>query len=1235
MKIYNLFRPLFILGLMFSFASGAYAENQVKAENSPLSWSKRSVRKGPSAATKAAVSKFSSENGHNWTVRYNPLTGAPESLMNGRSSKRYRGRLTRERATSFLEDNAAMLDIDPSALKAAGETSFLNTEHVRYQQYYKGLPVEFTYTTVHLQADGTVTGYQSSYNSSLEIDIVPTVSVAQALQTAGSDAGSTIRISSHTLVIFPDNINGKAYLAWKIRGRSYDGKNIWVYYVDAHSGKVLFKYDDMRRFSASSKALVYEISPDYTNAFKPNQPSATEWQNPNNLSLVGIPDQYIWIKDYSTKMVTDGTGVANTSAAEPYGAVYCIGSVCISSETATGKIFSSFKGPYFTVTNMRGQSAHWDNGGGQNNNVASLSTPIVERPYYNNMDKKYATVSINPHLDGNKTFARQYPIFSAPFNVGVLDDAYLLEDDDEVYIYDNEGRRHGSYMGNRTQPFLGPSIESPDFSVRLYSNDSGTNNGFSIERSSYIVLTDNPNITADPENNIINWSTATMAAHTGGLAYIDSSLGENGTFGIDEPNVFYHLNKMRRYFSQFNKIGNASTCPDEAGTKCKERKPVNIDKHVDVMVHANGNIDTMFSGDYKYGMENAFVDLEHENILIGDGRYDGYNSHNAYRSFALDGTIIRHEYTHFLVHQIYNIINFGEFGAISEALSDYFSLASLWQEGEQEDSVSNQNLDNEGNYSAALAAAKRGLTKLGNFVDVSPRDLSKTDKILPGSWKGELYNDSQILSQALYSLRKNAIGDIGDYLPSNLRWGKVPITDLLVFASLFYFPDSFRGFYEAMLDSCNTLNEQFPGSCLPERITNAFSTHGMITGGTVSTHDDYESAAGGMCNNNNGPECAADITDIRSLQARIYPAGDLDYYSFTANAGTFVAQLTLPQTNNYTYQAYSIYLFDSQRRNLIEETPVLDSAIGSDVCYVGSPCITNNSKVTLTYNLPASGRYYLLVSPPTMVLEDGSNGLSTDYSENYYTLETAFVEQGHISAQLRTSAFDGDIIRFNAPSVLSNSLTNNIIWESTATYSTDFTAASENYFSHVQLWDVLGNSLKQANSQYTDDGTPGGTTNGRLIEVDDISMSADGVISGNIYLQKGFAARYPAIASVVVEVIGYNHMGAKVSLGKSDPVNLTASGVKFETYNNLLLRGQGEALIRYSVSGSGRLTIKAYTQTGKLVKVIADQHVSAGEQGNKTWDGTNDKGSKVASGIYFIKAEGPGLDKIEKIAIVR
>jgi hypothetical protein len=35
------------------------------------------------------------------------------------------------------------------------------------------------------------------------------------------------------------------------------------------------------------------------------------------------------------------------------------------------------------------------------------------------------------------------------------------------------------------------------------------------------------------------------------------------------------------------------------------------------------------------------------------------------------------------------------------------------------------------------------------------------------------------------------------------------------------------------------------------------------------------------------------------------------------------------------------------------------------------------------------------------------------------------------------------------------------------------------------------------------------------------------------------------------------------------------------------------------------------------------------------WDGTNTSGGKVASGIYFVKAKGPGLDRVVKIAVVR
>jgi hypothetical protein len=35
------------------------------------------------------------------------------------------------------------------------------------------------------------------------------------------------------------------------------------------------------------------------------------------------------------------------------------------------------------------------------------------------------------------------------------------------------------------------------------------------------------------------------------------------------------------------------------------------------------------------------------------------------------------------------------------------------------------------------------------------------------------------------------------------------------------------------------------------------------------------------------------------------------------------------------------------------------------------------------------------------------------------------------------------------------------------------------------------------------------------------------------------------------------------------------------------------------------------------------------------WNGNNSSGGQAASGIYFVKAKGPGLDKTVKIAVVR
>jgi hypothetical protein len=357
----------------------------------------------------------------------------------------------------------------------------------------------------------------------------------------------------------------------------------------------------------------------------------------------------------------------------------------------------------------------------------------------------------------------------------------------------------------------------------------------------------------------------------------------------------------------------------------------------------------------------------------------------------------------------------------------------------------------------------------------------------------------------------------------------------------------------------------------------------------------------------------------------------------------FTAELTLPDDGNYKFHGYMLTLYDSNRNQLMEAIPLLDSAITSDYCFSDEECRSVEQTVKIVYNIPESGRYYLAVTPPQSTYPEGW-GLSPEHSEKPYVLKTSFVQLGHVTAHVDrrsyASKFDNDIIEFDAPVIMSASTSKNIINESdddrTIVAHDNHKLAAETSFSHVQLWDIQGNKLEQASSIYTPE-------SGRMIAIiqcpGDASMvpvvNSSGSIRGCFQIQQGFSRRYPAVGSVVVEVIGKNHMGAQVSIGKSKPVNLIAQSSKFEAYNNVLLKGEGEAVIRFAATGSGRLTIKAYTQTGTLVKVITDREVYAGEQGNETWDGTNDKGSRVASGIYFIKAEGPGLNKIEKVAVVR
>jgi len=75
--------------------------------------------------------------------------------------------------------------------------------------------------------------------------------------------------------------------------------------------------------------------------------------------------------------------------------------------------------------------------------------------------------------------------------------------------------------------------------------------------------------------------------------------------------------------------------------------------------------------------------------------------------------------------------------------------------------------------------------------------------------------------------------------------------------------------------------------------------------------------------------------------------------------------------------------------------------------------------------------------------------------------------------------------------------------------------------------------------------------------------------------------------------------------------------------------------IKYSMPAAGHLKLCIYNVRGQLVKTMIDGNRPAGADQTIVWDGTNNQGGGVSSGIYFYEAQTGGEVKVQKMALVR
>jgi hypothetical protein len=163
------------------------------------------------------------------------------------------------------------------------------------------------------------------------------------------------------------------------------------------------------------------------------------------------------------------------------------------------------------------------------------------------------------------------------------------------------------------------------------------------------------------------------------------------------------------------------------------------------------------------------------------------------------------------------------------------------------------------------------------------------------------------------------------------------------------------------------------------------------------------------------------------------------------------------------------------------------------------------------------------------------------------------------------------------------------------------------------------------------------------------SPFAMGYVSGNYNTGAIYAFSTPLPAgtdySYYFEAKGANNVAA-TGEPASEIAQPAVHPVNQDEYVKIKYSGEGEnrgyfnpakggaVKIGFNVSAAGEVDVKIFSLNGRLVRefsknefLIAPDYV--------TWNGTNDSEEIIASGIYVVKIKGPGLNKTEKICVMK
>ena len=110
--------------------------------------------------------------------------------------------------------------------------------------------------------------------------------------------------------------------------------------------------------------------------------------------------------------------------------------------------------------------------------------------------------------------------------------------------------------------------------------------------------------------------------------------------------------------------------------------------------------------------------------------------------------------------------------------------------------------------------------------------------------------------------------------------------------------------------------------------------------------------------------------------------------------------------------------------------------------------------------------------------------------------------------------------------------------------------------------------------------------------------------------------------------------GSPVGVGDnpgSGPGSAFVNFMKLRTSNPM---HAGEARLAFGLAKTEKVELRVYDVTGRVVKTVANRVFAGGTEHILIWDGSDEEGNKVKSGVYFYQIKTPTWTSQKKLAVL-